>query len=92
MTADTVRLSYSPADDRVADALDADSYRSYLRRAHRGAVEPGTAWSEFVGRGCGVTDDVTLRVESVTGGSSIGAGTTFVFEPRTDSDADRESP
>ena len=64
MTADTVRLSYSPADDRVADALDADSYRSYLRRAHRGAVEPGTAWSEFVGRGCGVTDDVTLRVES----------------------------
>ena len=50
MTADTVRLSYSPADDRVAGALDVDAYRSYLRRAHRGAVEPGTAWSEFVGR------------------------------------------
>ena len=92
MTADSVRLSYAPADDRVADALDAEPFRSYLRRAHRGRVEPGAEWPEFVGRGCGVTDGVTLRVEAVTGGVAIGADTAFVFEPRADSDTPRSSP
>ncbi|MBB6645131.1 hypothetical protein [Halobellus ruber] len=86
MTADTVRLSYLPAEDRIADGVDAEPFRSYLRRAHRGRVEPGAEWSAFVGRGCGVTGDVTLRVEAVTGGSSIGADTAFVFEPRADAD------
>ncbi len=92
MTADTVRLSYAPADDRVADALDAEPFRSYLRSAHRGGVEPGAEWSEFVGRGCGVTGDVSLRVAAVIGGASIGPDTAFVFEPRTDSDTPEPSP
>ena len=92
MTATTVRLSYAPTDDWVADALDTESYRSYLRRTHRGAVDPGTEWSVVVGRGCGVTGDVTLRVEAVVGGSSIGAGTTFAFEPRTDARTTRSAP
>jgi len=92
VTANTVRLSYAPATDRIAAALDAESYRSYLRRAHEGAVEPGAEWSEFVGRSCGVTGDVTLRVESVSGGSSIGSDTAFVFEPRADTDASQSSP
>ena len=85
MTADTVRLSYTPVDDRVADALDTPSYRSYLRGAHCGRVEPGTEWSEFVGTGCGAARDVILRVEAVTGGSSIGRDTAFAFEPRPES-------
>ena len=89
MTATTVRLSYAPTNDRIADALDAESYRSYLRRAHRGSIDTGAVWSEFVGRSCGVTGDVVLRVEAVTGGSSIGAETTFVFEPRADGEAIR---
>lgn len=85
MIADTVRLSYAPVDDRVADALDTPSYRSYLRSAHRGRVEPDTEWSAFVGIGCGATRDVTLRVEAVTGGSAIGHDTAFAFEPRPES-------
>jgi len=92
VTADAVRLSYAPAGEQVRDALDAESYRSYLRDTHRGRVEPGAEWSEFVGRGCGVTDDVTLRVEAVTGGSAVGADTTFVFEPRADPETPRSSP
>jgi hypothetical protein len=89
-TADTVRLSYSPAEERVADGLTDRSYRSYLRQVHRGLVEPGAEWSEFVGVGCGVTIDVHLRVESVVGGSSVGAETGFEFEPR-ESDPDGPS-
>lgn len=89
MIAETVRVSYAPAHHRVADALDADAYRSYLRRARRGRVEVGAEWSEFVGRGCGATGEVSLRVESVAAGSSIGAETTFVFEPRVGPDAAR---
>ena len=85
MTADTVRLSYAPGDDHVADALDTPSFRSYLRSAHCGRVEQGTEWSEFVSGGCGATSDVTLRVEAITGGSSIGSDTVFVFEPRPES-------
>lgn len=82
MIADTVRISYAPATDRIAGGLDAPSYRSYLHSAHRGRVKPGTEWSEFVAGGCGVAADVTLRVEAVSGGSSIGDDTTLVFEPR----------
>jgi len=87
--AETVRVSYAPADDWVADALDADAYRSYLRRAHRGRVEVGAEWSEFVARGCGVSGEASLCVESVATGSSIGAETAFVFEPRAGPDAAR---
>ncbi|MFB6137933.1 MAG: hypothetical protein ABEJ42_06280 [Halobacteriaceae archaeon] len=80
-TADSITLSFLPADDRTAAAMDASSYRRYLRRAHRGAVSVGDEWVEFVNCGCGITREVTLRVESFTGGGSMGEDTSLVFEP-----------
>lgn len=77
-------VSFAPTDDRTAEALDAASYRSYLRRTRRGDVSVGDEWAEFVNCGCGSTRDVVLRVESVDGGESIGTETAFVFEPRFD--------
>lgn len=77
-----IEVSFSPTDDRTAESLTATSYRTYLRRAHRGAVAVGDEWDEFVNCGCGTTRDVSLCVESVTGGSTIGDDTEFSFEPR----------
>ncbi|SDR10075.1 hypothetical protein SAMN05216278_3622 [Halopelagius longus] len=79
-------LSFSPPDERTADALDADAYRSYLRRTRSGPVSVGAEWDEFVSRGCGSTRDVTLRVESVRGGELLGEETELVFEPASDSE------
>jgi len=79
--ASRVVLVFSPVDDRTAAALDARSYRAYLRRTRSGPVSVGERWDEFVSCGCGTTRDVTLRVASVLGGGSIGDGTEFVFEP-----------
>jgi hypothetical protein len=78
-TADRVVLSVEPADDATAAAVDADRYRAFLRRAHAGPVAVGDEWAEFVGRGCGSTRDVTLRVAAVEGGEEIGAETAFAF-------------
>lgn len=77
-----VTLSYAPPDEKTATAIGADRFRSYLRRAHSGSVSVGDEWDEFVSRGCGTTRDVTLRVESTTGGEVVGEGTEFAFEPR----------
>ncbi|MFW5938891.1 MAG: hypothetical protein ACOCSD_04615 [Halolamina sp.] len=76
-----VTLSFSPADDRTAAALDADRFRTYLRRANAGSVAVGDEWAEFVSRGCGSTRDVTVRVTAVEGGDAVGEETTFAFEP-----------
>ena len=80
-TASRVTLSFSPSDGRTAEALDAPSYRSYLRRTRSGPVAVGDEWEEFVNCGCGTTRDVTLRVAATTGGRSIDEETEFVFEP-----------
>jgi hypothetical protein len=82
--ADRVRVSYRPVDDDgdpteeddyLGRSVRADTFRTYLRRAHEGAVAVGDEWTEFVNCGCGTTEDVRLRVESVDGGSTIGDGT-----------------
>ncbi|MFC6825042.1 hypothetical protein [Halopelagius fulvigenes] len=83
-SASRVVLSFSPPDERTADALDADSYRSYLRRTRSGPASVGAEWDEFVSGGCGTTRDVTLRVESVRGGEEIGEETELVFEPSSE--------
>lgn len=80
--ASKIALSVSPGDDEdVAEGLDTDSFRSYLRTAHEGPVSLADEWEEFVSCGCGSTKDVTLQVVSITGGSSIGDGTDIEFEP-----------
>lgn len=81
--ATTVVLSYRPSTERARSELDADSYRSYLRRARNGPVSPGDEWDEFVSTGCGTTEEVVLRVEAIEGGSEIGEDTTFTFDPAT---------
>lgn len=85
--ASTVVVSYSPATDRVREALGEPSYRGYLRRARAGEVAPGEEWAEFVSRGCGSTGDVSLRVEAVEDGSRVGEGTAFEFVPGDDDGA-----
>lgn len=80
-TAHRVTLTYTPADDGTAAELDAESYRSYLRRARGGSVSVGEEWAEFVSTGCGTTQDVTLRVTAVDGGSAVGPNTEFEFKP-----------
>jgi succinate dehydrogenase/fumarate reductase-like Fe-S protein len=82
--AETVVLSYAPADDRTATALDAESYRAYLRRTRDGPVAVGDEFEEFVNCGCGTTRDVSLRVEDVVGTAVVTSETRFVFEPRDD--------
>lgn len=83
-SASRVVLSFSPPDERTADALDADAYRSYLRRTRSGPVAVGAEWDEFVSGGCGTTRDVTLRVESVQGGAVLDEETELVFEPSSE--------
>lgn len=82
--ASCVTISFSPPDDRTAEVLSTHSYRAYLRRAHSGRVTVGDAWEEFVNCGCGATRDVTLRVESTTGGGAIDEETELVFEPSSE--------
>jgi len=81
-TATRVTVTFSPDDERTADALDAESYRGYLRRTHSGPVSVGDEWEEFVSCGCGTTRDVTLRVDAVDGGNVIDETTTFEFQPQ----------
>lgn len=78
--ATSVVLSFHPPTDRAATELDAASYRSYLRRAHSGPVTESETWDEFVSTGCGTTEEVVLRVESVEGGTAIGEETIFEFQ------------
>lgn len=77
-----VVLAYAPAeDDDVANGLDADAFRAYLRKAHGGPVTLGDEWHEFVNCGCGSRKDVTLTVVSITGGEAVGEGTAIEYEP-----------
>lgn len=73
-----VRLSYVGTDEEtILDALSEASYVQYLRRSKAGPVTPGTEWEELVNDGCGTTRRVTLTVETVVGGDTIGEQTTF---------------
>lgn len=78
-----VVLSYDPPDEAVGEKLEQETYRSYLRRARSGPVDPGDTWAEFVNEGCGTTQAVELRVESVEGGGTVAPDTEFVFRPST---------
>ncbi|MEF8851488.1 MAG: hypothetical protein V5A44_09015 [Haloarculaceae archaeon] len=87
--ADRVRVSYRPVDDEgvpveeddyLGESVRADTFRTYLRRAHAGPVGVGDEWAEFVNCGCGTTEDVHLHVEAVEGGSAIGETTDVVVE------------
>ena len=84
--ADRVRVTYRPADaasadsdDFLAESVRADTFRTYLRRAHAGPVAVGDEWTEFVNCGCGTTGDVALRVAAVEGGSVIDGSTGIEF-------------
>ena len=80
--ATSVTLAFSPTDDEdIADGIEADAFRGYLRKAHDGPVALGDEWDEFVNCGCGSTKDVTLKVVSITGGDEIGEETTLEYEP-----------
>lgn len=76
-----VVLAYAPAEDDIAEGLDADAFRAYLRKAHGGPVALGDEWEEFVSCGCGSRKDVTLKVVSITGGEAIDEGTAIEYEP-----------
>lgn len=79
IVATTVLISYHPPTERAKEELDAESYRSYLRRAHSGPVSEHDEWDEFVSTGCGTTEEVVLRVEAIEGGEEIGEETVFEF-------------
>lgn len=82
-TATTVTVSY-PADlsEWGRGIVEEKPFRTYLRKAHETATD-GDSWEEFLGVGCcGNTLDVTLRVESVEGGSEITPETSFEFVER----------
>ena len=78
-----VGLAYAPADEEIADGLDAVSFRAYLRKAHSGPISLGEEWTEFVNCGCGSTRDVTLTVVSLTDGEAVGESTEISYEPAT---------
>jgi len=82
--ADRVVLRYEPVTDRITDELTSSRYRAYLGRAEAGQVAAGDEWDHFVSCGCGSTQDVTLTVESVTGGDRVGTETEFSFVPAED--------
>jgi hypothetical protein len=61
--------------DWLAENMNDEYYRLYLRRAHTGPVSVGDEWAEFVNCGCASPEDVLLRVERVEGGTDIGPET-----------------
>lgn len=77
--ADGIRIRYSPGSDDVGDALRAESFEQFLRRSKEGRVAVGDEWEVNVNDGCGRTKDVTLSVEAVNGGTTLGNGTRFEF-------------
>lgn len=58
----------------MENELGSDDYAAYLLRAHDTASE-GDEWKEFVSKGCSLPMDVTLRVEEVKGGETLGLET-----------------
>jgi hypothetical protein len=82
-TADRVVLSY-PADigKHGRKRLHQDYYRGWLRKSHD-AVAVGDEWDEFTDVGCcGSRMDLPLCVETVEGGSRIGAETAIEYTER----------
>lgn len=79
--ADQIRLSYD-GDEDTRTSLEAHSYIRYLQRSKTGPVTVGDTWAEFVNCGCGTTEDVTLRVEAIDGGTVLTEDTTITYEPR----------
>jgi len=82
--ADRIRLRYSPGSDDVGDALRTESFTQFLRRSRQGRVAVGDEWAEIVNDGCGRTKDVTLYVETVNGGTTVGSGTELEFRAETE--------
>jgi hypothetical protein len=74
-------IAFSPTDEQIAEELDSQHYRSYIRRTRAGPISAGDEWNEFISCGCGATRDVSLRVESIYGGEQIDNETEIVFEP-----------
>lgn len=77
--ADTVRVAVEDDSGRVRNVEVDASFRRYLRRAHRGPVEVGDEWSEFVNGGCGTQAPVTVRVLAVESGTRVGRHTSIVL-------------
>lgn len=82
-TAVTVSLP-STVSGWVRDELETERYVGYLRRVHAGPIASGDEWEEFVSRGCGMPKTVTLRVESIRGGTELGASTIIEYAERPD--------
>lgn len=82
--ADRVVIAFTPGDDRTADALRDDRYRTYLKRTRHGPLTVDDEWEEFVSDGCGRTHDVVLRVHELHGGRTLGEDTAIEFEPAED--------
>lgn len=58
-------------------------FKAYLRKTKHEELERGAIWNEFLDVGCcGNTLDVPLRVESVEGGSRMGAETEIEYVER----------
>ena len=82
--ADRIRIRYAPGSDNVGEALRAESFEQFLRRSREGRVAVGNKWEEMINDGCGQTKDVTLSVEAVEGGTTLGSGTEFEFRAETE--------
>lgn len=82
--ADRIRIGYAPESDNVGDALRAESFEQFLRRSREGRVAVGDDWEVVVTDGCGRRKDVTLSVEAVDGGTTLGSGTGFEFRAETE--------
>jgi len=81
-TAKRIVLSHgSDRSERDRAALDDSTFQSSLRRAHDSASE-GDVWEEFLGTGCGSTQDVVLRVEHVEGGAKLAPDTRIEYSER----------
>lgn len=86
-TADRVVLSYVvdgvPEGRRLRlhDELAGETFGSSFRSRHD-AVREGDRFEAFVSRGCGMPVDVTLRADSVAGGTRLDGETEVVVERR----------
>ncbi|QHS17450.1 hypothetical protein GWK26_09995 [haloarchaeon 3A1-DGR] len=70
-------------NDWIIDKLREPSFTRYLRET-RAVAEIGACWTEIVGRGCGIPEEIVLRVEKVENDNDIGDRTEFDFILRSD--------
>jgi hypothetical protein len=82
-TATRVVVAYPDGlSDWGRDQLTAPRFAKYLRRV-LGEVDAGDEFEEFLDVGCcGNTLDVTLRIETVEGGPTVGPDTEIEFVAR----------